>query len=70
MRSALAVLAVVAGAAGCAGGGGTGPAPVSSPGRFAVGTLSTAIEEPEAATPANGAVPGHAGRTLETTVMY
>ncbi len=70
MRSALAVLAVVAGAAGCAGGGGGAPAPVSAPTGVAVGTLSTTIEEPGAVTPANGAVPGHAGRTLDTTVMY
>ena len=35
-----------------------------------MGTLTTTIEEPGAATPANGAVPGHAGRTLETTVWY
>jgi dienelactone hydrolase len=74
VRSALAVLALAAGAAGCAGGAGNGAgggsAPVPSPARVAVGTLTTTIEESGAATPANGAVPGHAGRTLQTTVMY
>ena len=67
MRTALAVLAVAVGATACA----SGPAPSSSsPSRFAVGTLTTTIEEPGAGTPATGAVPGHAGRSLETTVLY
>jgi dienelactone hydrolase len=70
VRSALAVLALAAGAAGCATGGGSGGSSASPPAHFAVGRFTTTVEEPGAATPANGTVPGHAGRTLVTTVWY
>jgi predicted dienelactone hydrolase len=67
------------GAATAAATATTGPLAVGTPvrvsgpggeGRFAVGYHVETLVDPTRSTPANGTVPGHPGRTLETFVFY
>jgi hypothetical protein len=73
-RAGAAVLALSAalglGAAACSSGtsptGGTTP----STARYTVGELHETYIDPTRSTPANGAVPAHRDRTLDTLIFY
>ncbi len=62
--------AVALATASCSTGAATSAALAAARPRYALGVLHQTWTDPTRATPANGAVPGHAGRTLETTIIY